>query len=271
MEQRTLELGGATVPLAYRDEGQGPAALLLHGQPGAAATWRAVADRLRDRARVVAVDRPGYGETGGRARGIDENADVALALLDALGIEKAVLVGHSWGGGVALATALRAPERVAGLVLVASIGPRSSVDPLDRVLVAPVVGPALTLGGFLAIRRLLPLPVVRRRLVRELGTLPRASVDELVRQVRRRDWRSFVVEQRALVREIDGLARRLPQVQPPAVVLAGALDFVLPPRVSRELAATLPHARFRLVPDAGHVIPVEAPDVVADAVVGLMT
>jgi pimeloyl-ACP methyl ester carboxylesterase len=179
-------------------------------------------------------------------------------------------VGHSWGGGVALATTLRARRRVAGLALVASIGPRSSVDPLDRLLVAPVVGPALTLAGFLAVRRLLPLPVVRRRLVRELGTLPRASVDELVRQVRRRDWRSFVVEQRALVREIDGLAARLPEVDAPAVVLAGALDFVLRPGVGRTLAATLPRAEFRLVGDAGHVMPVEAPDAVAAAIVELL-
>jgi pimeloyl-ACP methyl ester carboxylesterase len=256
--------------VAYRDEGAGPAVLLLHGQPGSAATWGAVAKRLRDRARVVSLDRPGYGETGGRARGIRENAEVALALLDALGIERAILVGHSWGGGVALATALRARQRIAGLVLVASIGPRSSIDPLDRLLVAPVVGPALTLGGFLAVRRLLPLPVVRRRLVRELGTLPRASVDELVRQMRRRDWRSFVVEQRALVREIDGLAARLPEVDAAAVVLAGALDFVLRPRVGRELAATLPRGKFRLVRDAGHVMPVEAPDAVAAAVLELL-
>jgi len=137
------------------------------------------------------------------------------------------------------------------------------------LLVLPGLGPALTLGGFLALPRLLPLPVVRRQLVRELGTLPRDSVDELVRQVRRRDWRSFVVEQRALVREIDGLAARLPLVEAPAAVLTGALDFVLPPRVGRALAAELPRAELRVIPDAGHVMPVEAPDAVADAVLEL--
>jgi pimeloyl-ACP methyl ester carboxylesterase len=269
VDQRALEIRGTVVDVAYEDDGAGPAVLLLHGQPGAAVTWRHVAERLRGRARVVALDRPGYGATGGCARGIEENAEVALALLDSLGVERAVLVGHSWGGGVALAIALRAPERVTGLVLVASVGPRSSVDRLDRVLVVPGLGPALTLGGFLTLPRLLPLPFVRRQLVRELGTLPRDSVDELVRQVRRRDWRSFVVEQRALVREIDGLAARLPQVEPPAVVLAGALDFVLPLRVARTLAAELPRAELRVVADAGHVMPVEAPDAVADAVLEL--
>lgn len=255
--------------VAYRDEGDGPAVVLLHGQPGVAETWAPVAERLRSRARVIVLDRPGYGESGGRARGIAANADVVVALLDRLKIERAVLVGHSWGGGVALSGALRAPKRVAGLVLVASIGPRASVGRLDRLLVAPLLGPALTLAGFLALRRLLPLPVVRHRLVRELGTMPRTSVDELVRQVRRRDWRAFVVEQRALVREIDGLAARLREIAPPAVVLAGALDFVVAPRVGRELAASLPHADFRLVEDAGHVMQAEAPQAVADAILSV--
>jgi hypothetical protein len=107
------------------------------------------------------------------------------------------------------------------------------------VLVLPGVGPALTLAGFLAVPRLLPLPPVRRRLVRELGLLPTSSVDDVVRQIRRRDWRAFVVEQRALVREIAGLAARLPEVDTPAIVLGGRLDFMLLPRLVRELAATL--------------------------------
>ena len=266
MERRDLAVGGTVVRVAYQDEGEGPTVVLLHGQPGSSVTWRAVAEKLRDRARVIAVDRPGYGETGGKARGIAENADVVLALLEALGIEKAALVGHSWGGGVALATALKAPARVAGLVLVASIGTRSSVDRTDRILVTPGLGPALTLGGFLAVRRLLPLSVVRRRLVRELGTLPRSSVDELVREVRRRDWRAFVVEQRALVSEIDGLASRLHEIEAPAVVLSGRLDFLLRPRVGRQLAEALPRAEFRFIDHAGHVMPIEAPGAVANAV-----
>jgi pimeloyl-ACP methyl ester carboxylesterase len=269
MQLRDLAVGGAIVRVAYRDEGDGPAVVLLHGQPGAAANWAPVVERLRSRARVISMDRPGYGESGGRARGIAENAHIVLALLDALRIERAVLAGHSWGGGVALSAALKAPGRVGGLVLVASIGPRASVGRLDRVLVAPVLGPALTLAGFLALRRLLPLPVVRNRLVRELGTLPRSSVDELVRQVRRRDWRAFVVEQRALVREIDSLATRLREVGAPAVVLSGELDFVVAPEVGRDLASTLPRADYRVVDQAGHVMQAEAPQAVADAILEL--
>jgi pimeloyl-ACP methyl ester carboxylesterase len=99
--------------------------------------------------------------------------------------------------------------------------------------------------------------------------MPRSSVDELVRQVRRRDWRSFVVEQRALIREIDGLAARLREIESPAVVLAGELDFVVGPQVGRQLAASLPRADFRLVDRAGHVMQAEAPAAVADAILEL--
>jgi pimeloyl-ACP methyl ester carboxylesterase len=87
------------VSLSAIDTGSGPAALLLHGQPGTAAHWGPVTRRLRGRMRVIAPDRPGYGRTGGRAMGFGENAEAAVALLDRLEVESAVVAGHSWGAG----------------------------------------------------------------------------------------------------------------------------------------------------------------------------
>jgi pimeloyl-ACP methyl ester carboxylesterase len=77
--------------------------VLLHGQPGSAADWQQVASRLPEALRVVALDRPGYGASRQGAGGFAVNARAVLAELDARGIERAVLVGHSYGGGVALA------------------------------------------------------------------------------------------------------------------------------------------------------------------------
>ena len=97
--------------------------VLLHGQPGSGADWQQVADRLPDGLGVLAPDRPGYGASPQPAGGFAAGARAVVAEMDSRGIDRAVLVGHSYGGGVALATAQRAPERVEALILLASATP----------------------------------------------------------------------------------------------------------------------------------------------------
>src|SRR5258708_5688288 len=97
--------------------------VLLHGQPGSAADWLQVAGRLPAQFHAVAVDRPGYGSSRRPAGGFAANARAVLDDLDARGIRRAVLVGHSYGGGVALSAASLAPHRVEAVVLLGSVGP----------------------------------------------------------------------------------------------------------------------------------------------------
>src|SRR4051794_16210137 len=133
--------------LAARDAGSGPAVVLLHGQPGSSADWEPVAALLERDFRVVVPDRPGYGDTGGDAHGISINADAVATLMDRLQIDKATMVGHSWGGAPALDFANRHPERVDGLVLVSSVAPSSRMSRSDRALALPVIGPAASRVG----------------------------------------------------------------------------------------------------------------------------
>ena len=113
--------------------------MLLHGQPGSGADWQQVAGLLPPALNVVALDRPGYGASRQLAGGFAYGARAVLAELDARGIRQAVLVGHSYGGGVALSVAQLAPERVEALVLLASVGP-GCLTGWDRLLAAPVTG-----------------------------------------------------------------------------------------------------------------------------------
>ena len=114
--------------------GHGPAVVLLHGQPGSAADWEPLARLLEADYTVIVPDRPGYGRTGGRATGFRGNAAAVVDLLDRRGVASATIVAHSWSGGVAIALAEDNPDRVAGLVLVASVGPDERLDRLDRLL-----------------------------------------------------------------------------------------------------------------------------------------
>ena len=124
----------------YHDMGSGDPVLLIHGSgPGVSAwaNWRLVMPALSERARVIAPDMVGFGYSErpeGFVYGMDAWVRQAVGLLDALGIERADLVGNSFGGGLALALAIRHPERVRRLVLMGSVGVPFQITPgLDAV------------------------------------------------------------------------------------------------------------------------------------------
>ena len=254
--------------------GPGPHELvLLHGQPGSPADWQQVAARLPARLHAVAPDRPGYGSSQLPAGGFAANARAVLDDLDSRGIKRAVLVGHSYGGGVALSAASMAPSRVEAVILLASVGP-GCVNRWDRLLAAPGAGQLCALVAW----RLTPW-IARARLAwlgrRRGGAL---RPDEHVNwQVwshaaggRSRLWRTFLVEQRALLRELGELERAIGSVQAPVLLLADPQDTLVPIDTARRLARALPDARLQLVHGAGHHLPRRAPDAVADAIAAFL-
>jgi 3-oxoadipate enol-lactonase len=247
--------------------------VLLHGQPGSAADWLEVAGRLPAPLHAVAVDRPGYGSSPLAACGFAANARAVLDELDSRGIQRAVLVGHSYGGGVALSAASLAPHRVEAVVLLASIGP-GCLNGWDRLLAAPVAGPLCALVAW----RLTPW-IARARLAR-IGRRhgrppgPGEHVNWQIWAHSRRErgplWRSFLAEQRVLLRELDELVSTVPSVRAPVLLLADPADTMVPVATARKLAQALPDAGLQLVEGAGHHLPRRAPDAVADAIIAFV-
>ena len=268
---RDEETAAGTGP---RAAGPGPHELvLLHGQPGSPADWQQVAARLPAPLHAVAPDRPGYGSSRLPAGGFAANARAVLDDLDSRGIERAVLVGHSYGGGVALSAASMAPSRVEAVILLASVGP-GCVNGWDRLLAAPGAGQLCALVAW----RLTPW-IARARLAwlgrRHGGAL---RPDEHVNwQVwghagggRGVLWRTFLTEQRALLRELGELERAIGSVQAPVLLLADPQDTLVPIDTARRLARALPDARLQLVHGAGHHLPRRAADTVADAMAAFL-
>ena len=251
--------------LSATDVGHGPAALLLHGQPGSAGDWTPVAARLPG-LRVIAPDRPGYGETGGRAVGFEENAAAAIELLDRLGVESAVVAAHSWATGVALVAAIRSPDRVSGLVLAAPIAPGRPAGAFDRLLAEPLVGRAATGVGLGFAGAALALRPVRALVCRALPGLRPDDLARTAAEWRGGAWRSFYVEQRALLDELPSLAPELGEVRGEVTLLQGRRDRLSSPGQARWLAAALPRAELLMVDGAGHLLPQQRPDLVADAI-----
>ncbi len=275
---RTAEDQGAaaTVDRQATSMPAGPGAhelVLLHGQPGSPADWQLVAARLPAQLHAVAADRPGYGCSPLPPGGFAANARAVLDDLDRRGTTRAVLVGHSYGGGVALAAASLAPGRVAAVVLLASVGP-GCLTGWDRLLAAPGAGQpcaqvAWRLTPWIARSR---LAWIARRKGRPLR--PDEHVNWQVwgqaGRGHRPLWRTFLTEQRALLRELGELERGLASVRVPVLVLADPEDTVVPFQTARRLARALPDARLQLVEGAGHHLPRRAPGVVADAIVAFL-
>ena len=239
----------------------------LHGQPGAGTDWDPVAALLPpERIRSLTPDRPGYRTNPLPAMSFDDNARWVFRELDRAGVSSAVIAGHSYGGGVALAAAAMAPERVRGVVLLASVGP-GCLDGWDPILAGRVTGPicavsAWWLTPWFARQRLAWL---RRRSVGPIQPHEHLNLEAWgnARHENGAMWRTFLTEQRELTHNLDLLESRLATTDVPALLIADPADKMIPVATSQALAAKLPRSRLVLVPEGGHHLPRRNPAAVA--------
>lgn len=206
--------------------------LLLHGQPGSARDWERVVRHLDSEIRTLAWNRPGYdGDT--EPGGIEHSARATIARMDAEGIERAVIAGLSFGGGVAAWIAAEYPERVSSLVLISAAANRAALYRVDRLLAAPVLGPVLSAGMIVGASVVLRSPQLLRR----------RTID------------AFLTEQRAMLREIPVLEDRLELIDVPTTVVVGTADTVVLADAGRLLAAQIRGARLVEIQGARHSLP----------------
>ena len=269
-EPRYLDLHGQRV--AYREAGDGPAVVMIHGMAGSSYTWRAVMPQLAKRYRVVAPDLLGHGDSA-KPRGDYSLGAFAVwlrDLLDQLGISRATLVGQSLGGGVAMQFVHQHPEYCERLVLLSSGGLGPEVGWTLRLLSAP--------GAEFLLPIVAPRPVVAlgervRSRFAELG-LSRAEPGEMWsayaslsdRQTRHaflRTLRSVVDHRGQAVSAFDRLdfASGLP-----VLVMWGDQDPIIPVSHGEAAHAALTDSRFVVLPGVGHFPHVEAAAEVASAV-----
>ncbi|HEX9704128.1 MAG TPA: alpha/beta fold hydrolase [Gemmatimonadales bacterium] len=243
--------------LRYIATGRGPAVVLLHGLGASMYSWRHTIPPLAVAGfRVIAVDLKGFGFSDRPARGY-ANADyvrLTLALLDSLGIHDAVLVGNSMGGQIAIEVALARPERVRGLVLLASAGFGVRYPLLLRAARWPLVGPVAT-----GLRNRSFTAAILRSLYADPTRVTEADVDQYFAPVAEPDYGRAL---RGVLREyrFDALEDRVVAVHAPTLVLWGDRDLVISPAVGRALAARFERVAFFMIAGAGHMPQEEAPD-----------
>jgi pimeloyl-ACP methyl ester carboxylesterase len=254
------------------DRGTGPPVLLLHGQPGTGSSWSAVIDQLTDEFRVLAPDRIGNGRSPGEGGGLSANAAAIADFLLDVNAAPATVVGHSWGGGVAILLASRYPWLVRSLVLVGSVGTADTVNGLDRLLATHGVGDALTIaglgvmGGVLPrIRRLTPrLPNGAGRYLEAI--LPDEGLSDGLPGAWGRTKRTFVIEQRALLDELEDMEQAMTEVEVPTSVVIGEWDLVVPPQSADTLSQAIRGSELIRLPRIGHFVPRDAAGALAEVI-----
>ncbi len=260
-----IEVPGAR--LHVREQGQGPALLLIHGLGGQMAHFTyEVARQLAHHHRVITVDRPGSGYSTrrpGAAAGLHGQAAVLAALIDRLELERPLVVGHSLGGAVALALALDYPDRIAGLSLLAPLthlpdevpaafGSLAMRSPrLRRLLAWTVATPgAIARGNAMLGQVFAPDAVPPDFATRGGGLLG----------LRPGQFLAAADDMGALAEQLPGYSSRYGELRMPVAVLFGRDDRILPWREHGEaLACKVPHAVLEVV-DGGHMLPVAQPE-----------
>lgn len=264
-DSRFVEVNGIAVHYKMAGEGE-PALILLHGFGASTFSWREVMEPLGEKGTVVAFDRPGFGLTGrpmpgeweGESPyGPESQADLTVGLMDALGIERAILVGNSAGGTVAFLTALTYPERVAGLVLV---DPAFYTGGGTPAWLQPFVNtPQLRHLGPLLARRIQEWGV---EFARSAWHDPSRITPEIwegySRPLRAQNWDRALWEVTSASHPLN-LPERLAEVTVPALVITGDDDRIVPTGQSVRLAGELPQADLVVIPNCGHIPQEECP------------
>jgi pimeloyl-ACP methyl ester carboxylesterase len=266
-ERVEISVGGSVLA-GDRWRGGGTGVVLLHAGVCDRRCWREVGERLGAAGLdVVAYDRRGFGEVPPSSEGF-RHVDDLLAVLDAVSPDApAWLVGSSMGGGVALDAALEAPDRVAGLVLLA---PTVSGDPeLDEDAyvaatngLAAAIDTAWTAGEQEECNRL----EVRLWLDGPAG--PEGRVGGPARELALDMNRIVIANEESGADGTSGLdaASRLREIGVPALVACGELDVSFKLQRSAELAEALPNATYRSLPGRAHLPYLEAPDEIAELI-----
>jgi pimeloyl-ACP methyl ester carboxylesterase len=255
-----VEVAGMKMHL--RDEGprDDPSPIvLLHGSGSSLHAWEGWAAALKRQRRVITLDLPGFGLTGPSPDGVytlDNDVRVVVALLDKLGVARCVLGGNSLGGAVAWRTALAHPSRVDQLILVDAGGygsPSTSIPLGFRLARMPVVSWLLqnTLPRFLVVQGM-------RDVFGDPAKVTPEMVDRAVELTQREGNRRAFIE-RFRQRSSTSLARRIPELKLPTLVMWGGRDRLIPPADAERFHRDIAGSTLAMFDDLGHAPEEEDP------------
>ena len=269
----------SNIKVHYKIAGKGNHVLvLLHGFGAHVYTWQKVMQPLAENYTVVAYDRTGFGSTsrpmpevwqGQSPYSADSQADQTIALMDALNIEKAILVGSSAGGTVAALSALKYPDRIEGLILV---GPAIFKEGAPRWVIPLLHIPQLNRLGPLFVRKVFDSAFKEMLTLawHDPSRITQKTINAYKKTLQTGNW-DQALWQMALANPALHLKKRLDQLRMPVLVISGGDDKLVPQEESQEIAARIPQAVLVIIPNCGHLPQEETPEEFIQEVKTFMT
>lgn len=268
------EAGNARPALRYEEHGSGPPIVLIHGLGTSRFSWRHLVEPLARHGRVIALDLKGFGDSPkptDRNYSIYDQAVLVHDLIDRLALRDVTLVGHSLGGGVALATALKLEQQgeLRRLVLIDSIGYEQRFPAFVTLLKTPLL-------GYLSVH-LLPARLQVRALLRaafhDPARIEDAAVETYARGLRTPEGKHAILQsaRQIVPKDLATLTANYPTIRAPALILWGREDTITPLQVGRRLHDALPNSRLVVLDGVGHIPHEEAPGTVAARITAFLT
>jgi pimeloyl-ACP methyl ester carboxylesterase len=236
--------------------------VFLHGYGSRLEAWKLVQPELSTDRLTISLDQRGFGlsERPGDAYGPEVHAADVVALMDLLGVERAIVVGHSYGAGVALRAALRHPDRVAGVGIVSGFAFDEQVPTSFRWAKVPVVG-ELLFGAFYQ-----EVPGEKYLYAfHDRGRFVSARALEEMKALMARPGSTFAALETVRGMDYPAVQGRYRELRVPTTLVFGEDDRVTPTLVAKKFAATFDGARFVQVPACGHMPMWERPQATTNA------
>lgn len=258
------------LPLHCETFGAGAPVVCVHGFGASSYTWREIRSSLAASHTVYMLDLKGFGESPKPEDGkytVHDQAALVLQCIDELRLTGLVLIGHSFGGGVALVTALELlrsrPAALSKLILLDAAAYAQPLPAFIRVLTLPVIGPLVQLApATMQVRAVLRQAYYDDRLI------PDASVEAYAAPLRMPGGLYALREtaKQIVPSDIAAICARYPTIGVPTLLIWGAHDEIVPLGIGERLRQAIPHSRLVVVGEAGHMPHEETPGPVRRAI-----
>ncbi len=260
VNSKIIEIDGMNIH--YKDEGQGPALILLHGACASLHTWDGWTDRLKSHYRVIRLDIPGFGLTGPAPDAsyykIDKAVNLFERIVDEMKLDKFYLAGNSLGGYISWNYTLKHPEKVEKLILIDSVGFPQPLPGLLAFATNPIIKPFA--------RYMMPRFMINGAVKQGYGDKSKVSQElkdryfELaMREGNKSSYVDVFTEMRRVFKN-ENLSGGIKDLKPPTLVMWGARDEWIPFKYFAMWKKELPSAKFIQYEGAGHTPMEEIPD-----------
>ncbi|HYX27910.1 MAG TPA: alpha/beta hydrolase [Pyrinomonadaceae bacterium] len=252
-------------------KGQGRPVVLIHGNPGSCQDWSRLYGPISSEYQALAFDRPGHGHSdrpNHRPITVEVQAEMLNKALKELGVDRPIIVGHSWGGSLALVYGLNFLNQIAGLVLLAPAAYESDdgVSFLSKAPGWPVIGDILNF----VFTPFLAAWLVRTDIAKAFDPdpVPKKYMRHVLAEwTRPKKVKWYSVDDALLNESLPKFADRYPEIKAPVAIITGDADKIVPAAENAErLYQALPHSHFNLLPQTGHQIPFTRPEAVMAAI-----